>query len=268
MRQTTVQEMDSIRFGSGKFEVYDGAAWVDLGAMRNIVFEESWDKVTVESDNAGPVRVGIKNHKAALGGDLMEFNLDNLYLMRGGLDKLTNVAGILVPGALQTHVATEWTWNTFYPIENQNGDGSTITINSVKHNPGGGGEVAYAAGTEYTKVNVNGVWGVVFHNAGGALIGHSPVINYDYTPNAHKTLSSGGYVTIDPVAVRVTNENEAGEMFRIEVYKAEIESGISITLPPDDGEDPAMVPIKLEGSIDSTRTVGDRLFIITDEQNA
>jgi len=53
-KQTTVQRENSIRFGSGKMEISNDnwSTSKDLGAMRNIVFEETWDEVLVESDNA------------------------------------------------------------------------------------------------------------------------------------------------------------------------------------------------------------------------
>ena len=327
MRQTTVQEMNSIRFGSGLFEVSDdGIVWVNLGAMRNINFEESWDKVTVESDNAGPVRIGIRNHRAALGGDLMEINLANLHLIRGGLDNyVVDAAGAPVD-AFQRVAAGDWASMQFIEYENQNHDLSAITLADVA---GGDSSAVAEAGTDGTTVNITGhglaagdyIYNVtrdaigildagpgdnsfdlvapITGQAAGDVImlyetyatgitaaigpdgkrgiyldtGDDPALTdnvlivYEYEPAASRTLSSGGYQTINPRLVRVTNENEEGNIFRITVFKAEVEEGINITLPPDDGEDPAMVPIKLEGTTDSNRPIGDRLFEIYDAQN-
>ena len=56
MAQTSVQVENAIRFGSAKFEM--GAtvgALVDIGAIRNGVWEYRFDKVTVKSDNAGTI---------------------------------------------------------------------------------------------------------------------------------------------------------------------------------------------------------------------
>ena len=62
MSQTTIKNSNAIQFGSGKFEYSkDGSTWTDLGAMVNIVFTETFDKVTVMSDNAGVIKERIKN---------------------------------------------------------------------------------------------------------------------------------------------------------------------------------------------------------------
>ena len=89
---TTVQQQSTIRFGSGKFEVGETEDnMIDLGAMNGVAFEETWDEIQVTSDNAGVITAGIRNHKAALKGDLMEINLKNLALIRGGIDKYDEV---------------------------------------------------------------------------------------------------------------------------------------------------------------------------------
>ena len=95
MSQTTVQESTKIQFGSGKFEVSpDGVEWIDLGAMRNIVWNETWEKVTVKSDNAGVIKTKIKNHQATLGGDIMELSLKKLNVIRGGIDEYEATPGV------------------------------------------------------------------------------------------------------------------------------------------------------------------------------
>jgi FlaG/FlaF family flagellin (archaellin) len=94
--QTTVQNANKIQFGSGKLEYStdDGSTWTDVGAMRNIVFTESWEQVKVDSDNAGRVKTGIRNQIATIAGNLMEINLANLDALRGGLDTYTTDEGV------------------------------------------------------------------------------------------------------------------------------------------------------------------------------
>jgi hypothetical protein len=95
MSQTTVKAEHKICFGSGKFEIStDGNTWTDVGAMRNIVFAETFDKVTVMSDNAGVIKEFIKNHFASLSGDLMELDLTNLNTIRGGIDTYSFANGV------------------------------------------------------------------------------------------------------------------------------------------------------------------------------
>lgn len=263
MKQTTVQEVRSIRFGSGMVEVgEDLQSMVNLGAMRDVQFEETWDKVKVMSDNAGEIAIGIRNHHAAVQGNLMEINLKNLALIRGGLDNYTEEEGDLVDDAMQKVAAGTWAFGKFIKIEHQNHDLGEITIDSVK-----GDSTEYAEDTDYTLVqDAAGNWGIIVVGGGDASLTHNLTIEYEYTPAAMKKLASGGRLSIEPRIVRVTNTNEFGKEFRITVFAAEVEGGISLDLPADEDEDPAMTEIKLEGSCDENRAIGEQLFIIEDEQ--
>ena len=264
MKQTTVQEARSIRFGSGKVEVGETIDnMVNLGAMRDVQFEETWDKVKVMSDNAGEIAIGIRNHHAAVQGNLMEINLENLALIRGGLDNYSEDPGDLQEDVEQLVPKGSWAFGRFIRIENQNHDLGEITIDSVK-----GDNTEYAEGTDYTLVqDAAGNWGIIIQADGeNVSIDHNLTIEYEYTPAAKKVLASGGRLSIEPRIVRITNTNEYGKEFRITVFAAEVEGGISIDLPADEDEDPAMTEIKLEGSCDEKRAIGEQLFIIEDEQ--
>lgn len=96
MAQTSVQNQNTIQFGSGKLEYSKdgGETWVDLGAMRNIVFTEEWEELEIPSDNAGIVKQGIKNQVATIAGDLMELDLEKLNDLRGGIDTFTEDPGV------------------------------------------------------------------------------------------------------------------------------------------------------------------------------
>ena len=179
---TKVQQSNTIRFGSAKFEVgEDEDNLVDLGAMRGVEFEESWDEMRVNSDNAGVIVVGMQNQQAAIRGDLMEINLKNLALLRGGIDKLEEVE---------------------------------------------------AEGDQKAAIR----------------------------------LLSGGISTFQPRVVKITNYNDIDEEFSITIFKATTNTGISITFPGSDDEDPAMTPIEMTGTNDVERDVGEQLFVIEDQQ--
>src|SRR5699024_5012662 len=181
---TKVQQSNTIRFGSAKFEVgEDEESLVDLGAMRGVEFEESWDEMQVNSDNAGVIIVGMMNQQVAIRGDLMEINLKNLAILRGGIDKAEEVEA----------------------------DAETGKKAAIR-------------------------------------------------------LLSGGYSTFQPRVVKITNYNDKNEEFSITIFKATTNSGISITFPGADDEDPAMTHIEMVGTNDVEREIGEQLFIIEDEQ--
>ena len=263
MKQTTVQEGRAIRFGSGKVEVGETlGSLVDLGAMRDVMFEETWDIVRVLSDNAGEISVGVRNHRAAIQGNLMEISLDNLHLIRGGIDNYDTEAGTIVEGAEQVITAGNWALGKFILIEYQNHDKSEITINSVE-----GNSTLYVADTDYTLVQDSaGNWGIIVLDTETTDITHHLTIDYDYTPAAKKVFKSGGKISIEPRVVRITNKNEEGKEFRITVFAAENENGISLDLPGDEEEDPAMVEVRMSGSCDEGRDPGEQLFMIEDFQ--
>ena len=97
-QQTTVQESTAVKWGSCKVEV--GAtvgALVNVGAVRDVVFEETFDKVTVPTDNAGPLERGIRNHRCAISANWMEINWDNLAKVYSGVHSVTPADTTPVP---------------------------------------------------------------------------------------------------------------------------------------------------------------------------
>jgi hypothetical protein len=262
MRQTTVQESRAIRFGSGKVEVGDELAnMVDLGAMRDVQFEETWEKVRVMSDNAGAVTVGIRNHRAAIQGNLMEINLQNLALLRGGLDDY-NTEGAGTDEKTDTVLSGAWEFGKIILFQHQSYDGTVPTGITVT-----GNSTLYTLDDDYTVVqDAVGRWGVLVVSGTNSSEAHHLTIVYTHKVAEKNVLTSGGNTTIAPRIVRITNTNEDDKEFRITIYAAEIENGISIDLPGDEEEDPAMVEIRLEGGVDATRDKGDQLFMIEDEQ--
>lgn len=268
MQQTSVQKSNSIRFGSGKVEVGDDIAGLtNLGSMNGVMFEETWDEVEVKADNAGIIKKGKENQRAAVSGELHEINLTRLNEIRGGLDSYSTVDNSLVSGATQSVTSGNWSLDKFIPIENQNGDGSAITVNSVDASTDG----TLVEDTDYIVMqNENGEYGIIIDSENTNLssgTGQDLTIDYDYTPSAAKILSSGGNVEISPKVVRVTNTNEDDDIFQITIYKAYNQDGISIEFQPDDSGEPATTSINLEGVEDTSRSDGDQLFEIRDEQN-
>ena len=264
MAQTTVQNSNTIKFGSGKFEVWNGASYVNLGAMNGIVFNETWDQIVIKGDNVGEIKKKTSNHKCSVAGDIIEIDLANLNLIRGGIDIYAPVAGAIVNGASQLIVSGDWEYNDFIPFAHQNGDKTIIVITSVT----GATDGALTAETDYFLVKRDdGIYGIIIKDSVAVTVeAQNVTIVYAYTPNASKTLSSGGKTVITPYKLKVTNTNEAGQDFMIEVYKGSGNSGIVLTLQPDDSDAPNIIPIVIEGVLDATKSAGDQLFKITDEQ--
>lgn len=257
---TTVQKASTIRFGSAKFEVgEDENSLVDLGAMNSIVFEETWDEVTVTSDNAGVIKVGVNNHIAGIEGDLLEINLQNLALIRGGIDKFETIAAAPVSVTGESVTLSNQIQKR---LSKKNGNGSVVTAVTVSR-----GATTFTAGEDYTLAVDSAGYTVITRIPGGDITsGDTVTVDYTYTPVSAQRFLSGGLGTFQPRVARITNYDDQDRKFQITIFKSTPESGLNITFPEADSEDPASTPIRMNGTMDSARTIGEQLFEIYDEQ--
>ena len=266
MSQTTVQRPGAVKLGSAKVEVGDTIATLEnLGAMRGVSLAESWDKIEVESDNAGVIKEYIKNQRVSINGQLIEIDLEMLNEIRGGIDEYSTIPGTLVQDHNQVVNSGDWHYNDFIEFEHQNGDNSQITPDSVTGSVDG----ALVEDTDYfVGQNERGESGLfIIDSATVTTEAQNITIVYDYTPAASKNLTSGGKKTISPKVVRLTNTDENGKKLQVTVYFASVEEGITFEFPSDEADDVMVAPINLVGKVDVERTVGDQLYEIIDEQS-
>ena len=262
--QTTVQKADAIRIGSAKIKVGDSTdALVDLGAVRNVVSQESWELVKVMGDNVGEIKKFIKNHINTITFNWLELDLANLNSIRGGLDDYSVVNGDPVTVEAEAH-GTGWTVGKPFRLNYKNGDDTVVASITVK-----AGESELIVDDDYKVFVGDGAVGTLGYTYITPLTAQTGAItvDYTYTPNASKVLKTGGKVSIDPKVVRLTNVNEDGKKFQVTVYKATNSSGINLTLPADDADDIWLTPVTLEGVCDASRPTGDQLMEIIDEQS-
>ena len=260
--QTTVQDSNQIRFGSAKVEV--GASvgtLINLGAAQDINFEETFEVVYLQPHNAPKQQIAIKNHEAAVTFKMMEINFANLNTIRGGIDTYAAVDTTPISVSNEPHTLTG---TTAVRLDHKNGAGtevSTIVVTDASSN-------AAVRGTDYIIFQDEEGYSCIARVAASTAIssGEGVLVDYEYTPSSSREFSSGGKNTISPRVVRLTNTNSANKKFEITVYAATAEGGIKLEFPPDDGDEPMMPEIKLVGVCDATRTAGDQLFKIVDEQ--
>lgn len=263
MAQTTVQHPETIRFGSGRLEIGKSLdSLVDVGALTGVHFtHELGDKVTITSDNAGVILERAGTQTAKVEANLMEINLDTLAVYMGGVSKLETVAG-----SQQTVTNEEHTLKgtTFIRLNHRMGDGNAVTIDSVKKKGGS----AAAKDTDYVAAIDSDGYTCIARKSGSSVIADGSVVqvSYNYTPAAYKRLSFGGLQQLDAAVARITNYDSLGREFSITVYKATADSGIEIEFQADDADETDVVPITLVGTEDTSRAVGDQLFVIEDHQ--
>lgn len=266
MPQTSIQESNAIRFGSGKFEI--GAtvgSLVNVGAFRGGKFEETYEKVSVMSDNAGEVYAGIRNHRAKLSCELLEINLDTLAKVGAGIATVTTQD--TTPVAI-TDESVTLNGVIAVRLANRSASGAIVASVTVTHTSG---SPTYTLGTDYELfVGPDGYTYIARSGSGspGITDGQTVLVDYTYTPAAHRLYKTGGLVQLTPQVVRFTNVRASdSKKFEITVFKATASQGIALEFPADDADDVARSPIVLEGVPDTDRTSGDQLFEIVDEQH-
>lgn len=263
MAQTTVQHPETIRFGSGRLEIGKSLdSLVDVGALTGVHFtHELGDKVTITSDNAGVILERAGTQTAKVEANLMEINLDTLAVYMGGVSKLETVAGSQKTVTNEEHTLKG---TTFIRLDHRMGDGNAVTIDSVKKK---GGSSA-VEGTDYVVAIDSDGYTCIARKSGSSVITDGSVVqvSYKYTPAAYKRLSFGGLQQLDASVARITNYDSLGREFSITVYKATADSGIEIEFQADDADETDVVPITLVGTEDTSRAVGDQLFVIEDHQ--
>lgn len=263
MAQTTVQHPETIRFGSGRLEIGKSLdSLVDVGALTGVHFtHDLGDKVTITSDNAGVVLERAGTQTAQVEANLMEINLDTLAVYMGGVSKLETVAG-----SQQTVTDEEHTLKgtTFIRLDHRTEDGNAVIIDSVKKKGGS----AAVEDTDYIVAIDSDGYTCIARKSGSSVITDGSVVqvSYKYTPAAYKRLSFGGLQQLDAAVARITNFDSLGREFSITVYKATADSGIEIEFQADDADETDVVPITLVGTEDTSRAVGDQLFVIEDHQ--
>ena len=263
MAQTAVQHPETIRFGSGRLEIGKSLdSLVDVGALTGVHFtHELGDKVTITSDNAGVILERAGTQTAKVEANLMEINLDTLAVYMGGVSKLETVAG-----SQQTVTNEEHTLKgtTFIRLDHRMSDGNAVTIDSIKKK---GGSSA-VEDTDYVVALDSDGYTCIARKSGSSVITDGSVVqvSYKYTPAAYKRLSFGGLQLLDAAVARITNYDSLGREFSITVYKATADSGIEIEFQADDADETDIVPITLVGTEDTSRAVGDQLFVIEDHQ--
>lgn len=263
MAQTTVQHPETIRFGSGRLEIGKSLdSLVDVGALTGVHFtHELGDKVTITSDNAGVILERAGTQTAKVEANLMEINLDTLAVYMGGVSKLETVAGSQKTVTNEEHTLKG---TTFIRLDHRMGNGNAVAIDSVKKK----GSSAAVENTDYVVAIDSDGYTCIARKSGSSVITDGSVVqvSYKYTPAAYKRLSFGGLQQLDAAVARITNYDSLGREFSITVYKATADSGIEIEFQADDADETDVVPITLVGTEDTSRAVGDQLFIIEDHQ--
>lgn len=247
-KQTTIQNEAAIRQGSVKVLVGDNfSSLTDIGALRNPVITSLIENQEIEFDNVSEMRKYVEGKKVQVTFDLAEINLSNIAELDSGLITLTTTAASPVSGAEQSVASGSWSYNNFIAIANQNGDGTSPTVNSVT----GGTDGSLTEDTDYyVGQDGDGTWGIfVIDSANVSTESQELTIDYDYTPAASKKITFAEDGTKGSKVMRLINTDNDGNEFRIDIENGTNFTPISIDWAGDDEDDVAILPIDFQGDI-------------------
>lgn len=232
--------------------VLDGDASIEL----------AYDMVEYLGNQSEDVLTYVKNMRATANFNLVQFDVDVLQELFGGITASSSSDGTPVTGATQD-IATGWTAEQAYLIEGQNADGSKPTINSVTGDTSGPGTV----NDDYFLVKQSGKWYIVLSTSGTATFETTEVItiDYDYTPAESKTMTMGSSsAQMTPKVIQFELDN-AGKTFTATLYAAKNESGITLSFPDAAADTPATYPVTMIGRLDTSKADKAQLIEIVDE---
>lgn len=227
---TAVNPNDLSKF-SGILEIRPAGStgiWTRLPSVRALTTTiNDTNVVEVKADDTGTVYKAT-DRTASISLELLEnSNRDNLKLLFGWTS--TDVAWTLVSGATQVVASWSWAYNKFIKVENQNGDGSALTINSVT----GATDGALVADTDYyVGQNADGDYGIfIIDSVTVTTTAQDVTIDYDYTPNASEDLELDlKTIELNNFEVRVTaTENGSSRSRKTIISSATLNSEYSIT---------------------------------------
>ena len=259
----TTETTTQVLYGAVKIEVSttsNFAAAVDIGAVNGAKYTEEMKISTLESDNAVDRDIVTEQKGMIEFEQIQMLNEAARVIMRGTLDTVTPVAGVLVPAATQTIFSGSWGYNTFEPFEHQNGSGAIIAVTSVTGSTDG----ALVAETDYFIVKAeDGRYGIIVKDSATVTtISQNLALVYAYTPTASVTYETGGKSAVPVFYVRLTNTDENGKIVKWETLgKCNLTKGDEIVFKKYNAEDTRVpIPVAIQVRQDITLTVGKQLM--------
>lgn len=278
LNQNTVQNSKELMFGSATLYISTGApgstetgssATNNLGAMNSIAFKETIEYINSSADNAN-LGEYVKKQTCTVTGELLEFSLAKMNMLRGAIDTYTQVAGTESTATDEVVVFSAGAGKMQRLAHKHAPLGvPTLCVPTTVDNQAAPGGTTYTleagADNDYTMYLDDEGYTCIIREETGAIGATGTVyVTYTYTPEASRVLSSGGKTAIAPRTIKLVNKNASNETVTIVVYKASFKDGLDMSYQPDEADRPNGFKVTFEGICDSTRTVGDQLYKIED----
>ena len=261
------------------------ASYTDIGAINsattaNLTFDEN----QIETANAGNTDKQINNMKMEGGFDLINWQLDVIEKISGGVMSLTTTAASPTSSIPDQTISSGWADNTAYPLVAQTSSSdstelkldSAPVLTSVTLDPTGTPEVL-AEDTEYVIIADNrssSGWSIQFIS--GNMSTASPT-TYDIviawgtnTPRASSTINAGSStVILRPMVFKFEHTDGNGKVRRLDLWSVDPNSGfLSFDFKGANEDGLETIPVTFMSKIDTSRTDGQQLMSFTIEEGA
>lgn len=266
----TTETTTEVLYGAVKIEVSSDSAFtspVDIGAANGIKYTEEMKISTFENDNAID-RDRVVEQKGKIEFEQVQMlNESARAIMRGTLDTIVNIAGTPVTDHEQEYAANGWSVETFIPFDqiSYSGVGGAIAVptNIGLTQDTAGTPVTLTVDTDYiVGQGEDGRWGVFMVDSGTTDDTKDLEIEFDYTPKTATEYYTGGKSELPTFYVRLTNENEDGDLVVWETLGAcNLIKGDEITFKKYNADDTRVpIPVEIQVRQDITLDEGKQLM--------
>ena len=255
--QTTVQKVNSVRFGSWTLYVStdNWVSWTNLWALKDATLNVSKNIIEFVADNCKlPPKVKVK--ETIFSANLYEVVLDNLQK----IDWMADYSTVDWTATSVTWETLSNTWlTTDNPVKlaNKNWDNTKVGSITVYAD-----WTALTEGTDYDTFTENDWYSYIYPLKDTSW---TITVDYTYTPLASKQqLYKDIIKTLATNRFKFENKDEDGKVFWIEFYEGYNRAGIEAKFLADETTDDALnIPLEIK----AYPTPDQKLFRIYDEQD-
>jgi hypothetical protein len=236
--------------------------WQSVVFQNGATYSLNTETASIRFDDVGNVKDEVSDETVTINvssGQVL--NLDYIEMLSGGLFTKEVIDGSTVSGETQD-ITGGYVFNEAYVFENQNGDGSIITVNSVTQDPGGA-DTSLTEDTDYFVFTLPEVGSaIMFKDTVDTDNTKDLQIDYDYTPSDTVKLKRGGIKSIDSIQVAFETLDPNDEYVVYTFYKVFTDGNLGHGFSPEDAAEPITMDLTFTARKDTNRTANDQLFSI------
>ncbi len=260
------------------------SVYTDIGAIQSAVTASlTFDENQLETSNAGSTQKQINNMKMEGGFTLVNWELDVIQKLSGGIMTLTTTAASATTDIPDQEIAANWSDNTLYDVVayTSSTDSTELKLDSapvftsltLNH----GTPEVLAVDTDYVVVaNPNSTSGWSLQFISGNMSSTTPtaftidIVYGSNVPRASSTVSAGSStVILTPSVFKFEHTDGNGKVRRLDLWSSDPNSGfLSFDFKGADEDGLEQLPVTFVSKVDTSKTDGQQLMAFTIDEGA